>query len=193
MPAPVGKALARDGYRHSVRKLLAVLCGATLLAAGCNDASGTSQANSSASTSAAASPPSVSPSASPSSAPVDPAVVANTHEVCGKLKKVMDDQTVAFIAAVSRYGQANTITDPAKKAAVIQTAKKSFTTWAKAVRALSTNAKDPALRKVIDDQAAALDDAATTLTSIDQLTSDSGVMVSPSMQAAASETKEVCG
>jgi len=105
----------------------------------------------------------------------------------------MEDQTVAFLVAVSRYGRADTITDPAKKAAVIEAAKKIFTTWAKAVRALSTKAKDPALRKVIDDQAAALDDAAATLTSLDQLTSASSVMVSPSMQVAARETKDVCG
>ncbi|WP_426513117.1 hypothetical protein ACPPVO_22230 [Dactylosporangium sp. McL0621] len=177
-----------------MRKLLAVLCGATLLVAGCNDASGTSQAGSSTSPSAAASPPpSVSPSASPSSLPVDPAVVANTRQVCDELKRVMEDQTVAFLAAVSRYGNAATITDPAKKAAVVETAKKSFTTWAKAVRALSTKAKDPALRKVIDDQAAALDDTAATLTSLDQLTSASGGMSSPPMQVAASETTEVCG
>jgi hypothetical protein len=163
-----------------------------ILVAGCNDASGTSQAGSSTSPSAAASP-SVSPSASPSSSPVDPAVVANTQQICGELKKVMEDQTVAYVTAVSRYGRADTITDPAKKAAAIETAKKSFTTWANAVHALSTKAKDPALRKAIDDQAAALKDAAATLTSLDQLTSANGVMVSASMQVAARETKDVCG
>jgi hypothetical protein len=176
-----------------MRKLLALLCGFTILVAGCSNG-GTSRVGSSPSPSATASPPpSVSPSASSSSSPLDPAVVANTQQTCAALKKVMEDQTVAYITAVSRYGHADTITDPAKKAAVIETAKKSFTTWAKAVRALSTKANDPALRKAIDDQAAALDDAAATLTSLDQLTSANSVMISPAMQVAARETTDVCG
>jgi hypothetical protein len=178
---------AGDGYLRYVRKLLAVLWGATILLAGCDDAGGTSQGASSTSPSAAASR-----SVPPASTSVDPAVLANTKQVCGELKKVMEDQTVAFLVAVSRYGQADTITDPATKAAVIETAKKSFMAWAAAVRALSTKAKDPAVRKAIDDQAAALDDAAATLTSLDQLTSGSGGMSSPSMQVAARQTKEVC-
>jgi hypothetical protein len=170
-----------------MRKLLAVLWAATVLVAACGDASGTGQAGSSTSTSPSAA---ASPSASPASSSADPAVLANTQQVCGQLKKVMNDQTVAFLAAVSPYGDPNTITDPAKKAAVIATAKKSFTAWATAVRALSIKATDPALRKGIDDQAAALDNTAATLTSVDQLTS---AMASPSMDAAARQTKEVCG
>ncbi|GGM44048.1 hypothetical protein ACFFX1_24240 [Dactylosporangium sucinum] len=91
------------------------------------------------------------------------------------------------------HGQPATITDPTKQAAVVETAKKSFTTWAKAVRVLAPKANDPALRKAIDDQAAALDDTAATLTSLDQLTSSSGGMVSPPMQVAARETQAICG
>ncbi|MEV4512239.1 hypothetical protein AB0K00_25155 [Dactylosporangium sp. NPDC049525] len=179
-----------------MRKLLGMLCGVTLLVAGCSDdGTPTGQAAPSSSGLAAASAsvsatPSASPTPSPSPSPLDPAVAANTRQVCDELKKVMFDETVTYLSALSAYGDANSITDPAKQQTVLNVAKKGLTAWAKAVRPLSPKASNPALRKAIDDQVAALDDTAATLQTFEQVKS---ALAAPQMQVAGRETKEICG
>ncbi|WP_327002689.1 hypothetical protein OHA72_47550 [Dactylosporangium sp. NBC_01737] len=183
-----------DPYDERVRKLLGMLCGLSLLVvAGCGDeATPTAKASSSSSAATSAAPPaSPPPSPSPSSsAPVDPAVAANTRQVCDELKKVNFDQTAAFISGLSKHGDIKAITDPAKQQAIMSAAKNGLTAWATTIRPIAAKAINPALRKAIDDHAAALDDTAATLRTFDQVTS---VLVAPPIAVAERETREICG
>lgn len=144
---------------------------------------------------------SASPGSSPPSTPASPSAAPpptnpyqdNTKLVCADLTKVEQDQALAYITELTKYGPANTVTDPKKRTAMIAAAKKAMTNWAAALRALAPRADDPAFKQAINAKADASDQAAATITTWEDLTSPTGAGPDlPALTNAAAAVESIC-